>query len=178
MSDLSDSNTVAADVPKGDDAKPRRKPRPPVPVAANRKDQLPVLAALALAVIALAVGILAYFQVWRGPSYSDDERADAKAAVCEAFNLVGRAVSVSTHVEGSAADVVNARLAWVGGGTYLRGRLDQQPATPSDLADAVGSWADKMEVLGFSYLGGSPNSQQLLADANNQSKAVVDLCKD
>lgn len=116
-------------------------------------------AALALAVIAVAVAIMAWFRT-EGPSYNDQQTAQAKKSVCSTFNAVRQGVVINTHLEdpvpgdaiGQLAVAANARLALLGGGAYLRDRVAAEPATPADLAQAVNSIADTIEQLGSAYL--------------------------
>jgi hypothetical protein len=75
---------------------------------------------------------------------------------------------MNTHLEnptpgdptGQLAVAANARLALVGGGAYLRDRLDAEPATPGDLVNAVKSMANTIEQLGVNYLAGAANIVQ------------------
>ncbi len=49
----------------------------------------------------------------------------------------------------------NARLALIGGGAYLKDRLDANTAAPADIVDAVNSFANTIEQLGINYLVGA-----------------------
>ncbi|MFN8032781.1 MAG: hypothetical protein U0Q47_05680 [Mycobacterium sp.] len=100
-----------------------------------------------LAIVAIA---LAAWALLRGsnaaPTYSDAQRADAKAKVCAVFKTVRDGVSINTHLQapGGDADVVgrlgvaaNARISLYDGGQYLLARLD--PATPTGWLTPSGS---------------------------------------
>jgi hypothetical protein len=109
---------------------------------------------------------------------------DAKARVCAAFDIVRKAVSIQTNAElgpdpvARAAVAANARLATLGGGEYLLSRLD--PATPSELAKVVRSFANLQEI-GMSQLVGVSNDDPTLAakltEAQSASTQIADMCK-
>jgi hypothetical protein len=117
------------------------------------------VAALTIAVIAVAIAIVAWFRT-EGPSFNDQQTAQAKTNVCLTYNSVRQGVVINTHLAdpvpgdatGQLAVAANARLALLGGGGYLRDRVAAEPATPADLAQAVNSIADTIEQLGSAYL--------------------------
>jgi hypothetical protein len=69
-------------------------------------------------------------------------------------------------------------LALVGGGTYLRDRLDANTAAPTDLANAVNSIAYTVEQLGINYLSNAPADAQdsLRHDLDSQISQLDKLC--
>jgi hypothetical protein len=73
----------------------------------------------------------------------------------------------------------NARLATLGGGEYLLSRLD--PATPSELADPVRSFANNLQDIGMNQLVGLPNTDPTVAarlsEAQAASQQITDMCK-
>jgi hypothetical protein len=117
------------------------------------------VAALAIAMIAVAIAIAAWFRP-EGQSFNDQQTAQAKKDVCLTYNTVRQGVVVNTNLAdpvpndaiGQLAVAANARLALLGGGAYLRDRVAAEPATPADLAQAVKSIADTSEQLGSAYL--------------------------
>lgn len=155
------------------------------------------IAPVALLVAVVAVGLA----VWALTASSDDNPAvadpasaeqtdpdqagDPKTRVCTAFDTVSRAVSGQTNNNlgadpvAQAAVAGNARLALVGGGQYLLGRLDS--ATSQDLADAVRSFANDLEYIGMNALAGVPNSDPVLAgrltQADETRTRIVELCR-
>jgi hypothetical protein len=154
---------------------------------ATARRWLPI-ANLVIALIAVALAIVGWFRPTSGPaSFSDSQANDAKSQVCVAFLEVDQAVVTNTHRTnpeqgnpGSALGVAaNARLALYAGGAYLKDRLANQPATPSDLAKAVESTANTMEALGIGYLANAPeaNQQPLRDTLNSEIKQVKNLCK-
>ena len=123
-----------------------------------------------------------------GPYYTEDERGAAERAICSAFETVRTAVATNTNVEppggsgdiaGALAVAANARVALFDGGQYLLARLD--PATPTDLADEVRSFANQLMDIGAAATAGVPNTDpvqaQRLRDAESASAAVSDRCR-
>jgi hypothetical protein len=133
--------------------------RPPAAGTANWSRWI-APAGLAAGLLALTLTLVQWFHGNGSPSFSDQQVKDAKTSVCAAFTAVHRAVVVNTHLEPSpegdpVAVATSARLALYGGGSYLRDHLTRTPATPADLAKAVGSLATTLEDLAVNYLAGA-----------------------
>jgi hypothetical protein len=122
------------------------------------------------------------------PSYSDAQRADAKVSVCKAMDLVRKGVSLNTNLQppggpedvtGSLAVAANSRVALYDGGQYLLAKLD--PATPTDLAEAVRTFANDLMDIGAAATSGAQNSDpeqaERLRDADSANATIVELCK-
>ncbi|GAY16382.1 hypothetical protein [Mycobacterium sp. shizuoka-1] len=107
---------------------------------------------------------------------------DPKATACDAYRTVSSAVSLQTHadagteVQGVAA---NARLAMSGGATYLLAHLN--PGTPTDLADAIRSFATGLQDISMNALAGVANSDPTQAERLRTAEAantrIAELCK-
>ena len=142
------------------------------------------------------VGVAAWFRAapHNGPNvgpptsaYSERQIADAKRNVCDAYALVRAAVSVTTNKQSSGGDAfaaqtaiaANGRLALYGGGGYLLEQLSAEPATPSDLANAVKTLADTFRKLAMVDLGEQPvSTQKPLRDAVPVTTAKIEeICK-
>jgi hypothetical protein len=144
---------------------------------------------LILAIAALAVaGWTLYRSEYSKPSYSDTQRAEAKVKACTAMDLVRRGVSLNTNlapaggpadVTGSMAVAANARVSLYDGGQYLLAKLD--PATPSDLAEAVRTFANNLMDIGAAATAGAqntdPDQAARLRDAEAANATVTELCK-
>jgi hypothetical protein len=144
--------------------------------------------ALALATIAVAIAIAAWFRAGHGaPSYSADQTSQAKTNICTAYMTVRQGVVQSTHVTspkpddpvGQLAVAANARIALLGGGGYLHDHLAAEPATPADLAKAVTSMSNTIEQLGVNYLAGADSTMQnpLRKDLDGEITQLNGLCK-
>ena len=145
------------------------------------------LIALALSLIAIAFSAWAWLHPHResAATVTDQQAADAKTRACSAFNLVRNAVSLQTHVDpgndpiaGQAA-TANARVALVGGATYLLAHLD--PATPPELAASIRSFADQLQGLAMNAMagipGGDPAQAARLRDEESTSTRLAESCK-
>jgi hypothetical protein len=157
------------------------------PAKRGWKSRWPTFAALAIAVLALAIATLAWFRpVHALPAFTAQQAADAKTNVCTAYKITHQAVVINTHLVnprggdqiGTLAVAANARLALLGGGAYLRERLDAEPATPADLAKALKAMARTIDQLGINYLAGATSTAQdpLRSDLDKEVTAINKLC--
>jgi len=152
------------------------------------------VAVVALVLAVVAVGLSAWTVLRHTsdgpaePSYTAAQQNDAKTAICTAADLVRKGVSLNTNLQspggdgdvtGSLAVAANARVSLSDGGQYLRARLD--PATPTELADAVRQFANTLLDIGAAATAGIPNSDPAQADrlrtADTQNAAVTERCK-
>jgi hypothetical protein len=143
----------------------------------------PAYAALAIAVIAAVLAALAYFHPAHHQASVTQQGGDAKANVCSAYAAAHKAVVINTHLQSPNADVqlaiaANARLALVGGGSYLRERLATNTAAPTDLVNALNTFANTTEQLGINYLNGAGADVQdpVRRDLDAQISQLDKLC--
>ncbi len=163
-------------------------------MASSRPARWPTFAALVIAFIALAVGLGAWFrstphnnQPPPKPAYTDQQVANAKANVCAAFGQVDRALGVAESLGGSndttavLAVATSTRQVLDFGGRYLSAHLNQEPATPTDLASAVRKQSDAYQKLMIGYLDGLHYGDSELQPAVSASEEATDtirrLCK-
>lgn len=149
------------------------------------------VAALVLAVIATSVAVLGWFYPHKSassaPTYSDQQTKDAKKHICETFMIVDRAVVRNSRLKnpdnggpiGALSVATAARVAFYGGGAFLRDRVTQEPATPPDLAKAVNAMGNNLEELAIGYLAGAADFAQdeLRQALDDKIKTTVELCK-
>ena len=147
--------------------------------------------AIAIALIAVAVAIGAWFRPApkaeepAAKTYSEQEVADAKKAVCEAYKKVDRALTATTSRSngGQPTDDVlisiNVRLALTEGAQYLRTRLGEQPATPEPLAEAVRKATDAYQDIAIARLGEAPQSEidEAVRTGNPSISIIKDECR-
>jgi hypothetical protein len=143
-------------------------------------------AALAIAVIAVALAALAYFHPAHHQASVAQQSGDGKANVCSAYKAAHRSVVINTHMESPNPNdqvaelsvATNARLALIGGGAYLKDRLEANNAAPADVANAVNSFANTIEQLGTNYLIGAGAEAQdpLRHDLDSQISQLDKLC--
>jgi len=144
-------------------------------------------APVALLVALVAVGIAVWALLSASPKAPAvaQQDGDPKARICKAFEVVTQAVQIQTHADlgpdpvAQKAVGANGRLAMVGGGAYLLNHLD--PQTPSDLADAVRSFANDLQDIGMNALaevpGSDPAQAARLSDGEAKRNQIADLCK-
>lgn len=151
---------------------------------------MPTIIAIVIAVIAVAVAIGAWFKPAPKPetpaakTYSEQEVADAKKAVCDAYNLVHQSIVVTNNKSGGSdptailAVAANARLSAHAGGQYLNDVLSQYPATSKDLAQSIRDLATNLEKLTLEYLAETPNADQdpLLRNADDATARIKQTC--
>lgn len=164
-------------------------PRPPMAVGPPARWL--VLTALAIALISLTLGIVGWFrpdphhdQPPPKPSYTDQQTADAKARVCDAFGKLDRASGVLNalpHGSDPLVAAINTRQVFDVFSRYLSATLSEEPATPADLATAVRKHASSLEEAVIDYQDGFTNSDpemQPLVDANTATTTTIrQLCK-
>lgn len=146
-----DAQAVTAKHSAADDAEAAPEEQP------NSSRSPAVIAVIAMLVAIATLGASAY--MWRNPltpidapsapnaadaepAFTDADRDEAKAKVCDAYLLVSAGVANSSAVQAEQGDVLgaiavatSARLALYGGGQYLLNRVD--PATAPDLAETA-----------------------------------------
>ena len=149
------------------------------------------LAALIIAVLAVAAAAFGYFYPHKSASaaatYSDQQQKDAKKHICETFRIVDRAVVRNSHLKnpdnggpiGALSVATAQRFAFYGGGSYLRDRLNQEPATPTELANPANAMATGLEELTIGYLAGAQDFAQdeMRQNLDDKIKTIVEICK-
>jgi hypothetical protein len=146
---------------------------------------------LIIAVLAASVAVAGWFYPNKSasstPTYTDQQTKDAKKHICETFMVVDRAVVRNSRLKnppdggpiGALSVATAARLAFYSGGSYLRDRVSQEPATPPDLAKSVNAMASNLEELAIGYLAGAADFTQdeLRQSLDDKIKATVEICK-
>jgi hypothetical protein len=149
------------------------------------------LAALIIAVLAASVAVAGWFYPNKSasstPTYTDQQTKDAKKHICETFMVVDRAVVRNSRLKnppdggpiGALSVATAARAAFYDGGAYLRDRVNQEPATPPDLAKSVNEMASTLEELAIGYLAGAKDFTQdeIRQSLDDKIKATVEICK-
>ncbi|WP_197381973.1 hypothetical protein [Mycolicibacterium mengxianglii] len=114
-----------------------------------------------------------------------DDPAAAKTQLCDAVATVSKAVQLQTNGNlgpdpvAQTAVAANARLALLGGGTYLAGQITEN--APEELADPARRFADTLQDIGMNALTGvtnqDPAQQGRLADGDGLRQQLVELCQ-
>jgi hypothetical protein len=149
---------------------------------------LPILGA-ALGLLGLIVGVAAWFRAapsnaGESPVYSEQQVADAKQAVCEAYAKGVRSMRV---VAGRAVDnpaetlpiAVNSRLAEIAVGNYYINALSANPAAPSELQNLLRRLSQAYQDVALIQLAdGTPVDYKSEKEVVNDSVAKLDqLCQ-
>jgi hypothetical protein len=159
-----------------------------------------VIAVIAMLVAIATLGASAY--MWRNPltpidaptapaapaaevTFTDAQREEAKAKVCDAFLLVSTGVANSSALQpedgdaiGAVAIATNARLALYGGGQYILTRVD--PATETDLAETARAFGNALMDVGAAAVAQIPSDdpahQERVKDADAQNAKLQGIC--
>jgi hypothetical protein len=170
---------------------PSASPLAAEPMTFRRPARWPSFTALAIALIALGVGVVGWFrpaphnnQPAPKPAYTEKQTADSKAKVCAAFGQLDRAVGVANalpHGSDTLVAAINMRQVFDVGSRHLFATLAEEPATPADLATAVREEASSLAEAVIDYQNGFSNSDpemRPLVDANTAAANTIRrLCK-
>jgi hypothetical protein len=186
MSDRPVTKSAHAETPEQSSEKEESHSKEPVSFPRWDASRWLTYAALALAVVAVALAALAYFYPAHNKASVAQQGGDAKANVCSAFGNARQAVVINTHMQspnindpvGELSVATNARLALIGGGSYLHERIAANTAAPADLAAAATSLANTIEELGMNYLiDAAPDAQAAIRkNLDAEIAQIAKLC--
>lgn len=119
------------------------------------------------------------------PTFTDAQRDEAKAKVCDAFLVVSTGVANSSDLQAADGDAIgaiaiatNARLALYGGGVYMLNRVD--PATEPQLADAARAFGNALMDVGAAAVANIPSDdpahQERVKDADEENAKLQGIC--
>jgi hypothetical protein len=121
------------------------------------------------------------------PTYSSQQVAEAKTAVCTAYEQVRKAGDAAGARNGGSDPTAiltvatSTRQVLEVGSRYLITKLDAEPATPPDLAATVRKLADVYQEMTVDYLDGLSNSDPelgpLLRAGDDAHSTIQGLCK-
>ena len=119
------------------------------------------------------------------PTFTDAQRDEAKAKVCDAFLVVSTGVANSSGLQAADGDAIgaiaiatNARLALYGGGQYMLNRVD--PATEPQLAEAARAFGNALMDVGAAAVANIPSDdpahQERVKDADDENAKLQAIC--
>jgi len=162
----------------------------PVPAKPSR---LPLVLSIVAIVIGLVVGGIAVVALLKpvpkteSPAakvYTEQEVADAKKAVCDAFDRGQKTLDVTgAKVGANPSDsftvAVNSRVAIGAISTYWRSILQRHPATPNEIATMLSSLADLYENILLTQLGEGSRADldALYGPADDSTSRMTQACK-
>jgi hypothetical protein len=171
-------------------------PPPPWPIAPSSPKRPSQWRTVAFGIALLAIGAVAVGAWFRplpenkpasppAPTYTSQQIADAKTAVCSAFDKVHHAVDVANTRSGGddptavLAVATAARQALDVGSRYLLTKLAEEPATPAELASQVRKLAGTYQEATIDYLAEAGEAELgPLGNASDEATNTIDkLCK-
>jgi hypothetical protein len=119
------------------------------------------------------------------PTYTDQEVGEAKTSVCTAYQKVHHAVilvSSTKYGDDQVAKQVVAEGGWQAldnGSMYLSTILADEPATPSDLAQAVRKLGKIYQLIALDYMTEASHSEldSALRTGDEVTATIERLCK-
>jgi hypothetical protein len=119
------------------------------------------------------------------PTYSNQQVADARTAVCTAYEQVRKAGDAAGARNGGTdptallAVATSSRQVFDTGSRYLSTKLSELPATPPDLAAAVRKLAGIYQQLAIDYLAEAPDPETdpLVRAGTDAHTTIENLCK-
>lgn len=165
-------------------------PWPPM-MPMRRPSRWPTIAALLFSLAALGISLGAWLRpipeprppaAAEAPTFTDQQVADAKAKVCDAYAKVRRAVDANwtrTGGENSTdqlAVAVNMRQVYIAGSVFMLKALDGEPAAPQNLSAAVRELSGLYQVIALDGLA-SDESVPAHDSANEAGVTIESLCR-
>jgi len=111
------------------------------------------------------------------PAYSDQQVADAKKAVCEAYKKGFQSIRVAStkksddSTEGLPGTLLNARIAEVAAANYFINAVRENPAAPSELNELVGQLGDIYQDIVLTQL--SDGSREEVHPIAGKADAII-----
>jgi hypothetical protein len=151
--------------------------------------RLPTIIAIVIALIAVAVAIAAWFrpapkaEIPAAKTFSEQEIADAKKAVCDAFERAFNALTANSRQPDSPSEglavIANSRIAIHAAGTYLTATLRDQPAAPEEIAAPVKSLANQYQRMVLDQIGGADRAtlDEEYQNADSLTSKISKACK-
>ena len=149
---------------------------------------LPILGA-GLGLLGLIAGVGAWMRPapsgGAAPVYSDQQVADAKKAVCEAFGLGIRSIrAAGARKPESPADqfpvtAVNIRLAAIAVGNSFFHAVSENPAAPAELSDPISQLGQTYQNIALIQLadGQKPDFDPLISKADKLVSQTEEICQ-
>lgn len=159
------------------------------PPASGGPSRLPTIIAIVIALIAVAVAIGAWFkpapkaEAPVAKTYSEQEVADAKKAVCEAYSKAFNALLVNSRQPDSPTEslavIANSRIATHAASSYLMTVLDSEAATPEELANDIRALAHHYQGMLLDQIGDASRAtlDADYAQADSLTTKISQVCK-
>lgn len=168
-------------------------PPPTWPPTPPKQSRVPVIASLIIAIVAVAVATAAWFRPAGEitaspeahiPKFSAEEISSAKDSVCEAHEKVSRATEAAG---GETSDdqltkfaiALGIRVTATLSADYIFRKLEENPATPPDLANDLRDLASAYQELLLSQIGNATTEELdlIYQQIDDLDPAIVEACK-
>ena len=162
---------------------------PQGPLPSNGPSRVPLIIAIVVALLALALATAAWFRPGpdatpAAPQYSDQQVADAKKNLCDAYDTMYRALeragtTTSEDPNQKYMIAMNTRLAFNTSADRLLTEVSQNPAGPPELVDAVRRLAISYQKLVLVHTAEAPQPEidAVYEEINSSETAVKKVCK-
>ena len=159
------------------------------PPPSSGPSRLPTIIAIVIALVAVTVAIAAWFrpapktETPAAKTYSEQEIADAKKAVCDAYERAFNALTANSREPDSPneglAVIANSRVVIHAAGTYLAATLSDQPAAPEELAAPVKALANQYQRMVLDQIGGADRAtlDAEYQNADSLTSKISKVCK-
>jgi len=159
---------------------------PPAPV--QKASQAPVIIAVVVSLLALGLAAAAFFKPKHGdapaaPQYSDQQVADAKKNVCDAYGDMDKAITDAGSITSDDPNQkfmisLHIRLAFNTAADHLFAAADRNPAAPPNLAAAARDLAFTYQRIVLAQTASAPHEQlkPLYDDADSSVAAIKKNC--
>lgn len=155
--------------PPHEQVPPGPPPWPAAPSVPRRGASVLGVVGSVLGLLGLIAGVAAWLRPLptaesSAPVYSEEQVADAKKAVCEAYGEVKQALTASSNKDGvdnpaaNLAIAVNVRLALYAGSDYLLSVLQAHPATADELRHPAEDIAAVYKRVSVKQIGEVPRA--------------------
>jgi hypothetical protein len=162
---------------------------PQGPVPSNGSSRVPVIIAIVIALLALALAAASWFRPTHEatpatPQYSEQQVTDAKKNLCDAYNTMYRALeragtTTSDDPNQKYMIAMNTRLAFNTAADRLLTEVSQNPAGPPDLVDATRRLAISYQKLVLVRTAEAPQPEldAVYKEINFSETALKTACK-
>ena len=167
-------------------------PTPRIPqgqLPSNGPSRVPLIIAIVVALLALALAAAAWFRpapdpTPAAPQYSDQQVAEAKKNLCDAYSAAIRAINTA----GSAASedpnlkfvlAINTRAAFNTAADYLQSAATLNPAAPSNLLDQAQRLAASYQNMVLAQIAQAPKDEldPLYSAIDPHEGAIKEVCR-
>lgn len=162
---------------------------PPAPVPSRGASRAPVIIAIAIALISLAIAIAGWFRPTHtetpaAPQYSEQQIADSKANVCDAYNTMYPAIrqagtATSDDPNQKFLIALNTRLAFNTAADYMQMAIDKNPAISSELEAGIEKSISSFRKMVLVQIANDPNHEldNIYKNVDESQTSIESTCK-